>query len=333
MTGRARASPWQLFAATVLLLLLWQVRQPLMVFFGAVLVAAALHALAEPLARRARLSERAATAWVLAGLVALAALGLWLLGDPLSQQLQALRTELPRAWSALQRWLQQLPLGNRLLELVGEVRDGELPLAGIAGAATRVLHGLGAAVLTLLMGVYLAFDVRLYRDGLVRLAPPARREAVGEALDATGRALTRWLRGQGITMLVVGAAVSIGLTLLGMPMALALGLIAGLLEFVPYIGPIASGLLAVLVAFVQGPQQALYVALLFVALQQVENHLLVPLVQRWAVALPPVLALGGVLLFGALLGPAGLILGTPLIVVTMVLVQKLYVERMLESRS
>ncbi|MFZ5542622.1 MAG: AI-2E family transporter [Pseudomonadota bacterium] len=333
MTGRARASPWQLFAATVLLLLLWQVRQPLMVFFGAVLVAAALHALAEPLARRARLSERAATAWVLAGLVALAALGLWLLGDPLSQQLQALRTELPRAWSALQRWLQQLPLGNRLLELVGEVRDGELPLAGIAGAATRVLHGLGAAVLTLLMGVYLAFDVRLYRDGLVRLAPPARREAVGEALDATGRALTRWLRGQGITMLVVGAAVSIGLTLLGMPMALALGLIAGLLEFVPYIGPIASGLLAVLVAFVQGPQQALYVALLFVALQQVENHLLVPLVQRWAVALPPVLALGGVLLFGALLGPAGLILGTPLIVVTMVLVQKLYVERMLEGRS
>ncbi|MEW6707290.1 MAG: AI-2E family transporter [Pseudomonadota bacterium] len=333
MTGRARASPWQLVAATVLLLLLWQVRQPLMVFFGAVLVAAALHALAEPLARRARLSERAATAWVLAGLVALAALGLWLLGDPLSQQLQALRTELPRAWSALQRWLQQLPLGNRLLELVGEVRDGELPLAGIAGAATRVLHGLGAAVLTLLMGVYLAFDVRLYRDGLVRLAPPARREAVGEALDATGRALTRWLRGQGITMLVVGAAVSIGLTLLGMPMALALGLIAGLLEFVPYIGPIASGLLAVLVAFVQGPQQALYVALLFVALQQVENHLLVPLVQRWAVALPPVLALGGVLLFGALLGPAGLILGTPLIVVTMVLVQKLYVERMLEGRS
>lgn len=333
MTAHSRFSPWRLFAAVLLLVLLWHLRGPLMLFFGAVLVAATLRALAEPLQRHAGLSRRAANGGVLLALVLLVALGVWAIGDPLSQQLQALRVELPRAWQALQRWLEHVPLGGRVLELVGDLRDGGLPWAGIAGAATRVLHGLGAALLMVLMGVYLAFDVPLYRNGFARLVPASRRDAVLQAMDASGEALTRWLRGQAVTMLAIGVAVWIGLTLLGMPMALALGLIAGLLEFVPFVGPIASGLLAVLVAFVQGPQQALYVATLFIVLQQVENHLLVPLVQRWAAALPPVLALGGVLVFGTLFGPAGVMFGTPLILVTQVLVQELYVKRVVEAQE
>jgi predicted PurR-regulated permease PerM len=331
-TSPSRFSPWRLFAAVVLLVLVWHLRGPLMLFFGAVLVAATVRALAEPLERRLGLSRRAANGGVILALLLVVALCVWLVGDPLAQQLQALRTELPRAWEALQRWLQRVPLGERVLELVGDLRDGGLPWANIAGAASRVLHGVGAAVLMLLMGVYLAFDVRLYRDGVARLVPPSRRALVLDAMDASGEALTRWLRGQAVTMVAIGVAVWIGLTLLGMPMALALGLISGLLEFVPFVGPIASGLLAVLVAFVQGPQQALYVAALFVVLQQVENHLLVPLVQRWAASLPPVLALGGVVVFGTLFGPAGVMFGTPLIVVTVVLVQKLYVEPVVEGR-
>lgn len=333
MPRPSRFSPWRLFAAVLLLVLLWHLRGPLMLFFGAVLVAATLRALAEPLERHARLSRRTATAGVLLAALLLAALGVWAVGDPLSQQLQALRVELPRAWQALQHWLERVPLGERVLELLGDLRDGGLPWAGIAGAATRVLHGLGAALLMVLMGVYLAFDVPLYRNGFARLVPPSRREVVLQALDASGEALTRWLCGQAVTMLAIGLAVWIGLTLLGMPMALALGLISGLLEFVPFVGPIACGLLAVLVAFVQGPQQALYVAALFVVLQQVENHLLVPLVQRWAAALPPVLALGGVLVFGTLFGPAGVMFGTPLILVTQVLVRKLYVEQVEDQEA
>jgi len=333
MTAPSRFSPWRLFAAVLLLVLLWHLRGPLMLFFGAVLVAATLRALAEPLERHAGLSRRAATGSVLLALMLLVALGVWAIGDPLSQQLQALRTELPRAWQALQRWLERVPLGERVLELLGDLRDGGLPWAGIAGAAGRVLHGVGAAVLMVLMGVYLAFDVALYRNGFARLVPASHRDAALQAMDASGEALTRWLRGQGVTMVAIGVVVWIGLTLLGMPMALALGLIAGLLEFVPFVGPIASGLLAVLVAFVQGPQQALYVAALFVVLQQVENHLLVPLVQRWAVHLPPALAVGSVLVFGSLFGVGGVVFGTPLMVVAMVLVKRLYVERTLEGRT
>jgi predicted PurR-regulated permease PerM len=132
-------------------------------------------------------------------------------------------------------------------------------------------------------------------------------------------------------MLFVGSATALGLWLLGVPLALTIGAIAAVLAFIPFFGPIASGILAVLMAFMEGPTQALYVAGLCVAIQQIEGNLLMPFVQRWAVALPPVLGIMAAVIFGLLFGLAGVILATPLMVVAMVLVQKLYVEGVLEA--
>ncbi|MED5619928.1 AI-2E family transporter [Ideonella sp. BN130291] len=322
---------WRLIAGVLLIALLWELREPLLLFFGAVLVAATLCALASPLTRRTGLGRRPAVLAVTLLMVLLVAGGLWWLGDPLAEQLHSLQGTLPKAWQALKAWLQGSALGQRVLESIGGLSEAPLPWAGIAGLATGAFRGAGAALLMLLMGIYLALDVRLYRDGLLRLLPAQRRVLLGDTLDAAGEALTRWLVGQGVTMVAVGVAVAVGLGLLGMPLALALGVIAGLLEFVPFIGPIAAGLLAVLVAFGQGPTQALYVAAFFVVLQQVENHILVPLVQRWAVALPPVLTLAGVVVFGTLFGPLGVVFGTPLMVVAVVLVQRLYVEQAVDK--
>lgn len=111
-----------------------------------------------------------------------------------------------------------------------------------------------------------------------------------------------------------------------MPLALSIGLIAGLLDFIPFFGPIASGILAVILAFTQGPQQALYVAILCVGIQQLEGFVLVPLIQRWTVALPPALGMLAVVVFGLLFGLPGAVFATPLMVALMILVEKLYVE-------
>ncbi len=323
-----RAEVWRVIGAVLLLAGLWHLRAPLLLFFGAVLAAAALHALAGPLVRTGRLSRRRALLLVVVGLVGAVTLGLWLLGEPLAEQLQALQTALPKAWQALRDGLQRSAVGRRVLEAVANTHDLPVPWTGIAGMAAGTARMLAAIVLVALMGLYLALDVALYRDGLVALVPPPHRARARTLLDATGEALSRWLLGQAVAMAVVGVTVSVGLALLGMPLALALGVIAGVLEFVPYVGPIASGLLAVLVAFPQGPTQALSVAALFVAIQQVENHVLVPLVQRWAVSLPPALTLAGVVVFGALFGPLGIAFGTPLTVVAMLWVKRLYVEPM-----
>ena len=109
------------------------------------------------------------------------------------------------------------------------------------------------------------------------------------------------------------------------------GLLAGALAFIPFFGPIASGVLAVLLAFMQGPELALYVAILCVVIQQIEGNLLMPLVQRWAVELPPVLGITAAVIFGLLFGLPGVILASPLMVVAMVLVRMLYVEGVLEA--
>lgn len=324
------ATLWRVIAALLLLALLWELREGAMLVFGAVLFAAALRALADPLASRSGLSLRKAISVVLVTCLLLLVAGLWLIGDPLSAQFGDLRRQLPQAWQAVRGWLDRSPVGPWLLSLGDGLRAGALPWSNIAKLASHTVQGIAALVLILLMGLYLAVDVALYRNGLVRLFPPTRREAVGAALDAAGDALTRWLLGQLIAMTVVGITVAVALALLGMPIALALGLIAGLLEFVPFFGPIASGTLAVLVGFGQGPQQALYVGLVFLAIQQLEGNLLVPLVQRWAVDLPPALAVVSVLVFGSLFGVGGVVFGTPLMVVAMVLVQRLYVEDTLE---
>ena len=119
---------------------------------------------------------------------------------------------------------------------------------------------------------------------------------------------------------------------MGVLLAATIGVIAGVLAFIPFFGPIASGILAVLLDFMQGPTQALYVAGLCVAIQQVEGNLLMPFVQRWAVNLPAVLGIIVADTFGLLFGLSGAILATPLMVVLMVLIENLFVEAVLEDK-
>ncbi len=321
--------PW-LLAVLLLLWLAWQLRTPLLLLFGAVLVATALSSAATPL-RRLGWSQRLSVAFVTVTMALLLGLGLWQLGDPLAEQLQGLRGAVPQAWQAFNDWLHLSSVGRRVLEWLNGMQDAKLPIAGIAGVASQMVGALGGAALVIVVGIFLAVDRRLYRRGLLELLPMAQRPRIDRAMQRSGQALSQWLLGQVVLMAVIGVTVASGLALLGMPLALALGLIAGLLEFVPFFGPIASGLLAVLVAFSQGPAQALYVALLFIALQQLEGVLLVPLIQRWTVRLPPVLGLMAVLLFTTLFGPLGVIFGTPLMVLIMVLVRTLYVEDVLQA--
>ena len=201
----------------------------------------------------------------------------------------------------------------------------------VAGAAGSTFGALGGAALMLVMGLYLAVAPRVYRDGLVRLMPVSLRERVGEALDACGNALSRWLLGQSISMLFVGATTAIGLWLLDVPLALSVGVLSGLLAFIPFFGAIAGGLLAVLLGFMQGPETALYVLILAMVIQQVEGNVLMPLVERWAVGLPPVLGIAATVMFGALFGLLGALLAAPAMIVLMVLVQRLYVKGVLEE--
>jgi predicted PurR-regulated permease PerM len=317
----------QLLVGAVLLLMLWRLRNVALLCFAAIIAAALLRGLAEPMARRTGLPQRIVIVIVIVVLTLLLAIALWLTGQPMLRQLQELRNTVPRAWATALSWLQAQPFGPQLMNWSSELADVKVPWARVAGVASAATTAMADGLLVLLLGIYLAFDPGLYRDGFLRLVPPARRDEIGAALTASGQALQRWMLGQGLTMLIVGTTVGVGLALLGMPLAAAMGFISGLLEFVPFFGAIASALLGTLLAFAQGPQQALQVAIFFFVIQQLEGNLVIPMVQRWAVQLPPVLSLLAVVVFGTLFGVEGVVLGTPLMVIAIVLIRKLYVEQ------
>ncbi len=315
----------------VLVLLAFRLSDLLLMLFGAVIVAVALRALAQPLERYLRLSPRLAVGAAIALAVVVITLLSWLVGDRLLAQVDDLSRKLPAALSVITNWARERAIGAALWKVWRGTNADDVPWSSLAIAATQTLSAVGGVGLVLVVGAYLAGDPVLYREGLVRLVPRPYRGRVDDAMLASGHALSRWLLGQGISMLFVGTSTAIGLALLGLPLALTLGLLAGALAFIPFFGPIASGVLAVLLAFMQGPEKALYVAGLCVLIQQIEGNLLMPLVQRWAVELPPVLGITAAVIFGLLFGLPGVILASPLMVVAMVLVRKLYIEGVLEA--
>ena len=182
-------------------------------------------------------------------------------------------------------------------------------------------------------GFYLAARPQDYTTGLLKLFPRRGRPKVAVAMREAGRALKLWLVGQLIAMVLVGTLIALGLTVIGVPSALALGFIAGLAEFVPMVGPFVAAIPALLVAMAEGGSTVLWAAALFLAVQQVEGNLITPLVQRRTVDLPPVLALFAVIGVGALFGPLGVILATPLAVVLLVLVKQLYIRDTLHEST
>ena len=177
--------------------------------------------------------------------------------------------------------------------------------------------------------IYFAAQPFIYVNGIVTLVPKDKRARAREVLDEIGLTLSKWLFGKMCSMLLVGAFTAIGLTILGVPLALILGIIAGLLDFIPYLGPLMAGVPGVLIALTISPELAMYTVALFGFIQLAEGYLLQPLVEKKTVALPPALTITMQVLLGALFGLAGVALATPLTAVLAVLVSMLYVQDVL----
>jgi predicted PurR-regulated permease PerM len=185
---------------------------------------------------------------------------------------------------------------------------------------------LGSVVVVVFIGLFMAASPETYRRGVLSLLPRERRQRVGEVLDEMAEALRWWLIGQLIAVVLIAVTTWIGLTLIGMPGALLLALQAGLVNFIPYLGPVISAVPILLAAMAQGTTMVLWAAGVHLVIQTVEGYMLAPMIQKRAVDVPPVLTLAAVVVFGALFGPLGIALATPLVAVMRVAVVRLYIE-------
>lgn len=309
-------------AGVGLAVLVWQLQQLLLVFFAACLLGLMLHDFAELIARRTRLPW--ALALVVAVLVPLATLAVIfaLFGTLMYGQFAALAQQMPAAVARVQGWLATSAPGR---EVVAQLQGFAPRMEQVLGVAQATLSNVGAAVtgvaVVLVAAVYIAAQPQLYVQGLVGLLPAARRDPALRLLGAVRDALTAWLKGQAIGMAFVAVGTTAGLLVVGLPSALAIGLVAGLCEFVPYLGVVIVSIPTVVLGFGQGVQMGWGVIIVLVVVQQLQGNLVMPMAQRRFGDLPPVLTIFSLIAAGTLLGPMGVILAVPLTVVGVALVK------------
>lgn len=178
------------------------------------------------------------------------------------------------------------------------------------------------------LGIFFTVSPQLYTKGIVQLVPKQGRQKADDVLNKLADSLKKWLKGKLFAMLVVFILTSIGLLIIGVPLWLKLALIAGILNFIPNFGPLIAMIPAVLVALLQGPASAGFVAGLYILVQVLESNFITLKVQQKLINIPPALIIIAQLLVGALTGGWGIILATPLMVIVMILVQELYIKNM-----
>lgn len=319
--------------AFVALWILGQAVNVLLLVFSGVLLAVLLRGLTDVLKRVAPLPDKAALATVILTLLLLSAVGIWLTGPSVAAQIDQLTEDLPKAIQQVTGWIQQYEWSQALISQapsVGQLAgSGGNMLSQMTGIFSSTLNTFGNFVLLLFLGLFFAAEPGLYMDGFIRLMPRDKRARTREVLRALEHTLRWWLTARILSMTIIGVATTIGLWVLGVPLAFILGLLTGLLTFVPIIGATLAALPPLLLAYTVSPTTALYVLILYLVIQLLESNLITPLIQEKAVNLAPVLTLTTQVLMGILFGVVAIALATPLTAVITVLVKMLYVEDIL----
>lgn len=311
--------------------LLWQLSDVVLILFASVLFSLLLDSLATMVGRWLRLPRALALGLVVLAVVSAILGTAWIVGPRLGNQLYDLAARLPDAVDQITEQLRQQAWGRAIVDDLPSV--GELVQLGslgrISGVFSTTFGALSHVVVIAVVGTYLAISPGQYMGAGLRLLPAAQRHHGRELLTCLGHALRWWLLGRVASMTVVGLLTALGLWLIEMPLVLALSLIAGLLSFVPYLGPVAAAVPALLIGLMGSPYQAVYVLAVYTVVQLMESYVITPLIQERAVALPPAALITAQLIMAVLFGMFGLLLATPLAVAAIVTVQVLYVRKAL----
>jgi predicted PurR-regulated permease PerM len=327
---------WRVVVIVAAALLVAFEARALFVLFGGVLLAVFLKTLAELICRHTRLPYVATVVALvllhLGGMVAIVVIA----GPSLVAQATTLAHTLPSALQqAFERARHVLGDGATIpLPRIEDLRpEAKSVVAGASGAVTGTVEIVGGLVVAAFVGLYGALSPDAYTNIALALVTQERQARAREVLYETGRRLGRWLIGRAVAMAFVGIATGIGLHFLHVPLAVSLGILAGVLAFVEYIGAIASAVPPILLALGESPTRALGVVLLFTGVHVIEGYLLTPFLARKAVHFPPAYTLAAQTVFGALFGVMGLTFATPTCIVAATLVEMLYVQDVLGKRT
>ncbi|MAZ19416.1 MAG: AI-2E family transporter [Ahrensia sp.] len=315
----------------VLALAAWHLQRFLFLVFGAILLSLVLASAKRFVCKWTGLGDTVSlTIVVLTSILVISAF-FALMGTRLVAEAMNLADRMPAVLDNIEKTFGLSGIEAWLSDRGAQLLSSGSLFSNLTGASSIVVSSVIGLFLVLSGGVFMAANPGLYRNGFLKLIPPDRREEGREVMTELATALRFWIIGQMIAMVCVAVITSAGLYVLGVPSPFGLGVLAGLMEFIPYVGPISSAAPAIAVAFSEDPWLALWVALLYFAIQQAESIFLIPLIQKRTVSLPPVVTIFAVLAFASLFGLSGAILGAPATVVIFVLVKMLWVRDQLDE--
>jgi predicted PurR-regulated permease PerM len=329
-----------LIVLVVSLYVLWQIRQLLLMAFAAILLATTLNQLARMLRNRLKLKRGISIITALAiFLISLVAF-VWLIVPPLVGQFQEIATsQLPQVFALFTNWRARLAdyLPAQIVASLPDaasIQEQAQPIGQfLVGRSLAVFSSSLGVILNLLLLIVLTIMMLVqptaYRHVFVILFPAFYRRRVEEILDECEVSLGKWVVGALISMLAVALMSVVGLYALGIPYPLAQGILAGLLNFIPNLGPTLSVVLPMGLALLDAPWKSLAVFILYFIIQQIESSLLTPYIMAQQVSLLPALTLLAQVFFASSFGFLGLLLALPLSVVVKVWVNAVIIEDVL----
>jgi predicted PurR-regulated permease PerM len=309
----------------------------LLLFFAGVLLAILLDTFAKQFTRIPRMPHWLAVTLTLV-LMGTLLTGIVILVIPaVTEETAALIEQIEKSIEQLMERLEKTAGGRYIVDQLSGLGEQITSNGGmwtrVAGIFSTTLGAIAGLGIILIVGVFLAYSPGMYQSGFLHLVPPTQRARAVEVMTALGMTLRWWLLGQLISMFVLAVSTWIMLTLLGVPLALILALITGLMTFIPYLGPLVALIPIVMLAFLESPFLALNVFVLYMVIQNVEANVIMPIIFHRTVHIPPALGVISQILFGTLLGILGFILAIPLMAVVIQFLKMVYVEDVLGDKS
>jgi predicted PurR-regulated permease PerM len=257
----------------------------------------------------------------------------WFVGARLQKQVAELSDTLPQTIQNLKEQLSQSDLGTKVLNYISNAER----TVKVESVAKKFFTGsfgvLSDLYVVLLFAIFFTADPTLYKKGFIRLLPPKAKQKGKKLLDELDAVLKKWIKAQIIGFFFIAVFTGIGLWILGMPLILTLALIAGILNFIPNFGPLIALIPAVLLGLMESPSTALIVACIYVGVQIIQSAVTQPVIQQKMVSLPPALTIFAQVALGMVAGFWGVLLASPIVVIVLKVVNRLYVENQQTSIS
>jgi predicted PurR-regulated permease PerM len=307
-----------------------------LLYYSSIVIAVLLKWLADLLKQVIPVSYKLSLAIVIFVIVGSIVL-FWVLSGPsFSKQVQNLAVLLTKATKSMRAYFEQYSWGHRLIDQVSQPNNFfNMGVSGIIGNITKFFETtfefIGEAIFVSLMGIFLALEPELYYRSAVRLFLPSRRAHVEEVFQAINISMQKWLLGRFISMLLITVLTITGLAIVGVPLPVLLGIIAGVLTFIPFLGPILSSIPAILVAFTVSPTMVLWVVLIYLLAHLVDN-ITTPVIQQRVTFLPPALLVSAQIILTMVGGPLGLLFAAPITLTVIIVIQVLYFREYLGEK-